>query len=228
MGGMGEFGVGSGGRNHPDPPVALRLGCPSNASSVFLLQATGQEPDQLHRGWGFPCPAGAGGPVSAQRPAGASSPQAPCGVRVSPGAPLSLRCCRDILSVPSLPGPEEGLSRGLVPLLRSCAPRPDPAPGCPPACSWLWRGEAWKRQQALPGVWAVPIPCLSVHPPCAGGWVGAVASRGLVPPGPSHAPTYGLAALTCPPLPSRRTLNNNNITSIPVSSFNHMPKLRTL
>lgn len=26
----------------------------------------------------------------------------------------------------------------------------------------------------------------------------------------------------------RRTLNNNNISSIPVSSFNHMPKLRTL
>lgn len=25
-----------------------------------------------------------------------------------------------------------------------------------------------------------------------------------------------------------RTLNNNNISSIPVSSFNHMPKLRTL
>lgn len=25
-----------------------------------------------------------------------------------------------------------------------------------------------------------------------------------------------------------RTLNNNNITTIPVSSFNHMPKLRTL
>lgn len=28
--------------------------------------------------------------------------------------------------------------------------------------------------------------------------------------------------------PLLRTLNNNNITTIPVSSFNHMPKLRTL
>lgn len=66
----------------------------------------------------------------------------------------------------------------------------------------------------------------SIHP--VPGWVGAVAPGGLVPPGPSHAPIYGLATLTCPLLPFCRTLNNNNITSIPVSSFNHMPKLRTL
>lgn len=140
------------------------------------------------------------------------------GLRVSPGAPHSPRCCRDIPSTPPLPGPEERLSRGLVPLLRSCAPGPDPDPG----------EEAWKGQQALPGVWAVPIPHISIYPPCARRWVGTVASRGLMPPGPSHALIYGLAALICSPLPSCRTLNNNNITSIPVSSFNHMPKLRTL
>lgn len=169
---MREFGVRSSGRRHPDPQVALCLGCPSNAPSVFLLQATGQEPDQLHRGWGFPCPAGAGGPVSGQGPAGASSLQAPRGVRVSLGAPHSLRRCRDIPIVLSLPGPDERLRRGLVPLLQSCAPGPDPAPGGPHGCSWLWRGKAWKGQQALPGGLGCPHPS-PLHPStlCRGGWV---------------------------------------------------------
>lgn len=34
------------------------------------------------------------------------------------GCPQSLRCCRDIPSVPFLPGLEQGLSRALVPLLQ--------------------------------------------------------------------------------------------------------------
>lgn len=51
--------------------------------------------------------------------------------------------------------------------------------------------------------------------------MGAAARRGWCHPDHLTSPEL-------PPSAFRRTLNNNNITSIPVSSFNHMPKLRTL
>lgn len=147
---------------------------------------------------------------------------------MSLGAPHSPRRCRDIPSKTFLPGSKEGLSRGLVPLLQSCAAGPDPAPGVHLAAAGCG-GEKPGKGSKPRGVRLSPSPTsLSIHLSCAGAWVGAIAPRGLVPPGPSHALIYCLATLTCPPLLSRRTLNNNNITSIPVSSFNHMPKLRTL
>lgn len=100
--------------------------------------------------------------------------------------------------------------------------------------TWLWLAmERRSLERAASPVHGLGCPHpwplhLSIPPPSAGGWVGAAPPRGLVPPAPSHAPIYGLATLTCHLLPFCRTLNNNNITSIPVSSFNHMPKLRTL
>lgn len=45
-----------------------------------------------------------------------------------------------------------------------------------------------------------------------------------IPPPPHHACFFSLIVQFM----SLSTLNNNNISSIPVSSFNHMPKLRTL
>lgn len=85
-----------------------------------------------------------------------------------------------------------------------------------------WKSCKW------PGVAGVPSPHLSIQPAYTGWWVGAAAPGGSVSHEPSRSPISNLPTLTSLPLPSCRTLNNNNITSIPVSSFNHMPKLRTL
>lgn len=138
------------------------------------------------------------------------------------GCPHSLGCCRDILSMPFLPWLEQGLTRVLVELLQSCAPVLDCAPGSPLGATGCGEEKPGKGSKSC---WA-----FGLFPACSSPSIHSVlgCSQGLVPPRPSHVPVYSLFALTYPSLSSCRTLNNNNITSIPVSSFNHMPKLRTL
>lgn len=76
--------------------------------------------------------------------------------------------------MPALPGPEERLSRVLVPLLQSSRACP-----CPRGSIWLWlamaEGRSLERAAKLPGVWAVFIPGLSIYPSLypllGGGWV---------------------------------------------------------
>lgn len=139
------------------------------------------------------------------------------------GCPHSLGCCRDIPSMPFLPGLEQGLTRILVQLPQSCAP---------PGLDHVPRGHlgATGCGEEKPGKDSKSCWGFRLSPACSSPSIHPVlgCSQGLVPPRPSPFPIYSLSALTCPSLSSCRTLNNNNITSIPVSSFNHMPKLRTL
>lgn len=138
------------------------------------------------------------------------------------GCPHSPRCCRDIPSMSFLLGLKQGLSRGLIQLLQSCAPGLDRAPGGHLSATGCGEEKPGKDSKSCWG-FGLSAACssTSIHPMPG-------CSQGLVLPRPSHIPFYSLSALTRPSLSCCRTLNNNNITSIPVSSFNHMPKLRTL
>ena len=130
-------------------------------------------------------------------------PPLPRSVCVSPT--LSSKPAEPAPSLPSwLPDPcPTSLSLWL-----SCLFVTVPAQGCPLRVA-LWHSP-WVQPQLGPLGWTV----------------GALWERSQVPPLPAQLPAGPvLSDLGSPPL---RTLNNNNITTIPVSSFNHMPKLRTL
>lgn len=86
-------------------------------------------------------------------------PTSPMRGEVVPGcSPL-----RDILSVPSLPVPKEGLSRGWVPLLQSCAAGPDPAPGLQLAAAGCGGKKPGKGSKPCPGSLGCPHPS-PLHP----------------------------------------------------------------